>query len=276
VKGPDDLERYLPGLPVLGAIPLQRNGRKRLLGIVSMQVNGRKKRLTGHAAHANVFDPGTEDWVSAEQYRTIRTNILLASHMKGLSSLLITSPGENEGKTTLAVNLAQALAQLQGLRVVLINADLRKVVPVKILGLERADAKGLAHYLMGETTLEGITYPTQLANLWVIPHGQSPSNPSELLHSTRMAELLNYLIQGGYQVIIDAPPVLAVADAMILSAQVDGVVLAISEGETNREACLTAINRITSCGGKLIGVVLQKARSAHMLSYARPYMPVLN
>ncbi|MES4785714.1 MAG: hypothetical protein C4294_07740 [Nitrospiraceae bacterium] len=127
---------------------------------------------------------------------------------------------------------------------------------------------------MGRASFEEVIYPTEISNLWVIPHGLIPSNPSELLHSRRMGDLLRRLTEDGFQVILDAPPVLPVADSMILAARAEGVVFVVSSGETSREACRISINRITNCGAKLIGVVLQKAHLKESPSYVRQYHTV--
>lgn len=101
-------------------------------------------------------------------------------------------------------------------------------------------------------------YRTDLANLSVIPRGERPSNPSELLHSKQLRQLLNQCREEGYHVILDAPPVLPVTDPVILASQVDGVLVVASAGQTTREACRSAIDQLMSAGGKILGIVLQK------------------
>jgi succinoglycan biosynthesis transport protein ExoP len=257
LKGPDDVERYLPRLPLLGIVPIQPNGHRW----------GGKLLPNYGAGMANGY------YSIDEHYRTVRTNILLSSSHRRSSSLLITSPGENEGKTTVAVNLAMAMAQLEGLQVVLIDADLRTPGTRSLLGLQRDGAKGLAHFLMGQADFQEVIYPTEVTNLWILPYGIVPSNPSELLHSKRMMTLLERLSQNGFQVIIDAPSMRQVADSMILGVQVEGVLLVISAGETSREACRLAVHRVASCGAKLIGVVLQKARPPRLaMLFGQPHV----
>jgi capsular exopolysaccharide synthesis family protein len=155
-----------------------------------------------------------------------------------------------------------AMALLQNTRVILIDADFRKPAHNHIHGVqhEGKDAKGLASFLAGRAELEEIIYRTEVANLSVIPRGRRPSNPSELLHSKQMSVLLNRCRQEGYHIILDAPPVLPVTDPVILATQVDGVLLVASVGQTTREACRLAIDRLTAAGGKILGVVLQKVR----------------
>ena len=241
LKGPDDLERYLPSISLLGVMPLLR------------------KDKTGDTA---CLLTGQSSGATAENVRIIRTSVLLSSPNELPSCVLVTSPGESEGKTTLSVNLAIALAQLEKTRVILIDADFRKPAHRHIHGIQRKgrDTKGLSSFLAGRAELEEIIHPTDIANLSVIPRGKRPSNPSELLHSKQMSLLLIRCRLEGYHVILDAPPVLPVTDPVILATQVDGVLLVTSVGQTTREACRLAIERLMAAGGKILGIVLQKAR----------------
>ena len=241
LKGPDDLERYLPRVSLLGVIPRLSN----------TETGDTARLLTDQSSG-----------VRAENVRIIRTSVLLSSPNELPSCVLITSPGESEGKTTLSVNLAMALAQLEKTRVILIDADFRKPAHRYIHGIQREgrDTKGLSNFLAGRAELEEIIHRTDIANLSVIPRGKRPSNPSELLHSKRMSLLLNRCRQEGYHVILDAPPVLPVTDPVILATQVDGVLLVASVGQTTGEACQVSIERLTAAGGKILGIVLQKAR----------------
>lgn len=241
LKGPDDLGRYLPKVSFLGTIPLM------------------PKAKAGERAYL-LTDQSSG--VTAEHIRIIRTSVLLSSPSELPSCVLITSAGEGEGKTTLSVNLAIALAQLENTRVILINTDFRNHDHRYIHGIQRQgiDTKGLASFLAGRAELKEIMYRTDIANLSVIPRGERPSNPSELLHSKQMKLLLNRCREEGHHVILDAPPVLPVADPAILASQVDGVLLVASAGQTTREACQLAIERLTNAGGKILGIVLQKVR----------------
>ena len=241
IKGPDDVERYLPSISLLGVMPLL------------------PKANTANTAHLLT---NQSSGATAENVRIIRTNVLLSSPNELPSCVLVTSPGESEGKTTLSENLAMAVAQLENTRVILIDTDLRKPGHDHIHGVqpEGRNTRGLVDFLEGRAELEEIIHQTKIANLSVIPRGKRPSNPSELLHSKQMSHLLNRCRQEGVHVILDAPPVLPVTDAMILATQVDGVLLVASAGQTTREACQMAIHRLTAAGGKILGIVLQKAR----------------
>ena len=241
LKGPADLERYLPRVSLLGMIPYMPNAQtEETTHILTDQSSG----------------------VTAENVRIIRTSVLLSSPKELPSCVLVTSPGESEGKTTLSVNLAMALAQLENTRVILIDADFRKPAHGHIHGIqpEGRAKKGLASFLAGRAELEEVIHQTGIPNLLVIPRGKRPLNPSELLHSKQMSHLLSRCREEGYHVILDAPPVLPVTDPAILASQVDGVLLVASVGQTTREACRLAIDRLTAAGGKILGIVLQKAK----------------
>jgi succinoglycan biosynthesis transport protein ExoP len=241
LKGPEDLARYLPRIALLGVIPLL------------------PKAKTGDSA---LLLPDQHSGATAENIRIIRTSVLLSSPNELPACVLITSPGESEGKTMLSVSLAIAMAQLKNTRVLLIDADFRKAAHGYIHGIqrERRGAKGLATFLAGRAKLEEIIHQTNIPYLSVIPRGKRPSNPSELFHSKQMSLLLNRCREEGYHVILDAPPVLPVTDPVILASQVDGVLVVASVGQTTREACRLAIHRLTAAGGKILGIVLQKVQ----------------
>lgn len=241
LKGPEDLEQYLPRVSLLGMVPL-----------LPKAETGKRARLTSDQSSG----------ATAESIRIIRTSVLFSNPNKLPACVLITSPGESEGKTTLSVNLAIAMAQLKNTRVLLIDADLRKPAHRYIHGIQRdgGQTKGLAGFLAGRIELDDIIHHTNIANLSVIPRGRRPSNPSELLHTNQMSLLLNRCREEGYHVILDAPPVLPVTDPVILAGQVDGVLLVASVGQTTKEACRLAIQRLTAAGGKILGIVLQKVQ----------------
>ena len=253
LKGPDDLERYMPTMSLLGMVPLLPKP---------------------DAASGNLLLPANRWGPAAESFRTIRSSLLLSSPSALPLCVLITSPGESEGKTTLAVNLATVTAQLEDTRVLLIDADLRKPHAHPIFDIQTGNGKpkGLVDFLTGRADLAEIIHQTDIANLYVIPSGDCPPNPSELLHSKQMSKLLIWYREKGFHVILDAPPVLPVADPTILAPQVNGVLLVVSAGETTREACQTAIRRLTASGGKFLGIVLQKAPVTNYPYYSGHYM----
>jgi len=233
-----DLERWLPSTSVLGIMPVMSK----------VEVNGQLLLASQSATPA------------AESVRIIRTNMLFSKTGDLPSCVLITSPGEGEGKTTLAVSLSAVEAQLEDARVLLINADLRTRSSHDIFtpNEEGNEGKGLSDFLNGQVGIEEIIYPTAMPNLFMIPVGEHPRNPAELLQSKRMRKLLQHYREEGFHIIIDAPPVLPVADALIIGSMVDGVLLVVGAKQTTSEACRLAVQRIRGAGGKIIGVVMQK------------------
>lgn len=189
----------------------------------------------------------------SEQYRTIRTNLQFASVDEELRSILITSSGPAEGKSSTTANLAVVYAQ-QGKRVLLIDADLRK--PTMHYTFRLDNLRGLSNVLVGENTLEEVVNQTDVETLDVMTCGPIPPNPSELLASRKMETLLKEAKLSYDMVIFDTPPVLAVTDAQILANIVDGTVLVVRSGKTEIEASQKSKEALAPAKAKLLGVVL--------------------
>ncbi|YBV91692.1 CpsD/CapB family tyrosine-protein kinase [Bacillus sp. PK9-021] len=216
-----------------------------------------KRRLL---AHNSPKDP------VAEQYRTIRTNIQFSGADQDIKSLLLTSSGTAEGKSTTASNLAAVYAQ-QGLKVLLIDADLRKPTAHYTFRLE--NHAGVTNVLTRQSTLGQAVQETEVRDLYVLTSGPIPPNPSELLASNQMEELLKEMKKQFDMVIFDTPPILAVADAQILANQVDASILVVSSGKTDKEAALKAKELLVHAKSKLLGAVLnnRKADSGNYYYY---------
>lgn len=189
----------------------------------------------------------------SEQYRTIRTNLQFASVDEELRSILVTSSGPAEGKSSTTANLAVVYAQ-QGKRVLLIDADLRK--PTMHYTFRLDNLRGLSNVLVGENTLEEVVNQTDVETLDVMTCGPIPPNPSELLASRKMETLLKEAKLSYDMVIFDTPPVLAVTDAQILANIVDGTVLVVRSGKTEIEASQKSKEALAPAKAKLLGVVL--------------------
>ncbi|WP_447987239.1 GumC family protein [Nitrospira sp. Nam74] len=250
LKSSDDVERHLPMLPILSIIP----------------------RLTKHdVGQLKLIESHNGGRAAAESFRDLRTTLLLSAGQEQPLSLLVTSPGQREGKTTVAVNLGAAFAQLQHVGVVLINADLRKVESHPLLNVMagNGEGRGLSEYLAGHAQIDEVMYPTVIPNLVVVPQGSIPSNPSELIHSQAMMKLLKHCRAQGRHVIIDAPPALPVADASILATMVDGVLLIVGAFETRREETVLAVQRLTHNSAKIVGLVIQKGIPRAVPYYGR-------
>ena len=231
VKMPEDIEARL-GVPLFGMIPLIEAEGKYPLVLVSQPRSS-----------------------ASEAFRSLRSAVKFAGADGPLKTLLITSPGPNEGKTLVAANLAMAFAQA-GSRVILLDCDLRHPALHRYFGVQRE--KGLTNYLVGEASLDEIVKGTGVSNLWLVPAGTLPPNPPELLESEAMRRTLEALSGRADIVIVDSPPLLGVADATILSSICDGTLLIAEAGSTRREAISLAKKAIDAAHGRVIGAVLNK------------------
>ncbi len=252
IRQKDDLERIL-GLTALGTVPRLRTGTGRLS----------LARLTGGAPGNGHAPAGavSEELVaihdnrsaSAEAYRTLRTNLLFSELGEELRTVVVTSAGEGEGKTTIASNLATTFAQ-QGVRVLLVDADLRKSRLHKVFGLERHP--GLSDWLRDAAGPKDAIRETGVDKLFVLPSGSIAPHPSELLGGNRMRRLLETLREGFELVIIDTPPLLAAGDAAVLGRRADGVVLVVRAGATEQRAAREAVRQLEMVRARIIGSVL--------------------
>lgn len=191
--------------------------------------------------------------ITAEAYRTLRTNIQFYNVGEPMRRLLVTSAGPNEGKSTTAANLAITFAQT-GQRVVVVDADLRRPFLHRLFQL--SNLVGLTNVMVGSADLDAALLPTAMPGLSVLPTGPIPPNPAEMLGTPRMAELLDQLSEQADIIIIDSPPVLAVTDASVLSPLVDGIVLVAAAGQVNREMAQRAKSQLDAVKARVLGVVL--------------------
>jgi succinoglycan biosynthesis transport protein ExoP len=209
---------------------------------------------------------------TTEAFRGLRTNLQYSSVDKPLRRLLITSAGPGEGKSTVVANLAIVMAQA-GLRVAVVDADLRRPGQHKLLG--RPNKFGLSESLIQDTLqLNGALQPVDIANLQLMTTGAVPPNPAELLGSKKMGSLIELVGEQVDRVIIDSPPISAVTDAVVLANQVDGVLLVVEAGKTRSGTVLQAKEQLERVGANLVGVVLNKVpigRDGYYYSYYYSY-----
>lgn len=272
LKNADEVERLL-GLPVLGVIPDltdSRAGKGHHGYGYGYGSGGKSKRPRAEGSASRRWlekkDGGPEDieliphsrprLAVSEAYRSLRTALLLST-AEGLGTVVVTSAGAGEGKTVTAANLAVVMAQL-GRKVLLIDADLRKPRLHRVFHV--SNRTGLVHALTGNAELDDTLQRTAVSDLWVTPAGPTPPNPSELLASSRMSDLLQMAKTRFDLVIFDTPPVLAVTDAILVGAQSDGVVLCLRSGQVLREDARNCHNRLVRVEVKVLGAVLNAFR----------------
>ena len=191
----------------------------------------------------------------AEAFRTTRTNLQFFATNDDARVFVVSSASPGEGKTHVVANLAVVLAE-SGARVALVEADLRRPRLANVMGIE--GAVGLSDVLIDRAPLEDVLQQWGPDNLTVLPAGQIPPNPSELLGSPAMREVLHELKETADYILIDAPPVLPVTDAAILSTYASGSLLISSIGQTKQQDLEQAIESLDNVGGKVLGVIVNK------------------
>ncbi len=260
VKTPDELEQFV-ALPSLGIIPtISEFGARSRKALAS----GNGQTETGVVPY---LAPRAAIW---EAYRSLRTSILLSHSGKPPRTILVTSALPGEGKTTTAINTAIVLAQT-GARTLLVDLDMRKPEIGRKFGLN--GGHGMSIFLSGNSDLSSQIVETPYDNLFVIPAGPQPPNPAELVGSERWQKALGLLSDYFQYVVIDSPPVLSVADPVILSTRVDGVVLVILAGKTAREAVRKAKTALNGVGATVLGAMINNVdlENAHYSYYYRYY-----
>jgi polysaccharide biosynthesis transport protein len=271
VKSPDDVES-LTGLPSLAVVPTLpgSNGSQ---GHSSRLVEG-DVPLTASNPKVEVLSYAQPKSQISEAFRALRTSLLLSQAEHPPQVILVSSALPREGKTTASVNLAVTLAQL-GDRTLLMDADLRKPGIRRALNLSIGKERGLSSYLAGVSTLDEVCIPhPAIDNLVAMTTGPIPPSPADLLSSHRMSEAIGELRRRFKFIVIDSPPILAATDAVILSAQVDGVLLVVRSGETPKEAFTRCRNLLAAVKSRLLGVVLNAVdTSAPDYYYSYRYYP---
>ena len=247
LKDHDDLERSLAGSPTLGQIPSVATWRDKRKPLV-----------------VSLTEPTSSE---AEAYRALRTSITFAGLERSVKTILFTSGKASEGKTTTVANLGVALARA-GKLVAMVDADLRRPRINEFFGVS-ADV-GLTSVLVGDHELsEALVHVSD--DLWMLPSGPIPPNPSELLSGHRIAELIAALADPYDFVLIDSPPMLPVSDSVALSGRVDGVVLVATAGSSTRREmnrCLELLNQVNA---PLLGAVFNRTGGGPGYGYGYGY-----
>jgi polysaccharide biosynthesis transport protein len=210
---------------------------------------------------------------AAEAYRILRTSLLLSTAEQSPKRILITSGQPGDGKTTTVLNTAIALSQLKA-EVIIVDCDMRKPRVHKLAQIPKGE--GLSTYLTRGGELYKYIHRTPVPHLSILPCGFIPPNPSELISSEKMKDLMRLLARGYDYVILDSPPLVGVTDSMILSTLVDGVIIVARSGMTRSELLQRAIQDLSGVGAKMLGVILNDLNLRHESfdyydQYARHY-----
>jgi capsular exopolysaccharide synthesis family protein len=250
-KTPEDVKEHLQ-VPFLGMVP-----------DVSVKTAGTVSR--GPNASQVIKSPNS---AVADAYRVLRTNLIFTSAETTGRVVLVTSAAPGEGKTTTLANLAAALAQ-NGAKVLAVDADLRRPTLNQHFGLQKTP--GLSDLIVGKSAASQAIQSTRIGGLQLLACGYQPPNPAELLGSPMMKQILDAIRAHYDWVLIDAPPLLAMADAPVLCSLVEGVVLVLAAEVATKPAVMRAIDQVQGVGGKVLGVVLNKVNLERNSYYYSQY-----
>ncbi len=247
VKSQNDLEAM--GVAFLGLLPSIEPAIERRLR------RKKKKRGNGEALgmRKDLFVHEHPKSTVTEACRSIRTNLLFMTAERQLRTMLVTSPGPREGKTTVATSLAIVMAQ-SGSRTVIVDTDMRRPRVHHAFGID--NDVGMSSVIVGQASLDEAVQQSEVPGLWVLPCGPVPPNPAELLLTARFAEILVELQSRFDRVVFDTPPMGAVTDAAILATKVDGVVLVAKAAQTRKEGARQALAQLVEIGARVFGTVL--------------------
>ena len=265
IKTTHDIERK--NLSVLGIIPSigEETANKRKL--FNFNVSSSSKTKSSRGLKRRLITREDPRSPVSESYRSLRTSLLYNSADKKIKSILISSAGPGEGKTTTVANLAITYANL-GKKTILIDTDLRRPVVHKVLDLNKEP--GITDYLSGATDdFQALIQPTSIENLCVVPSGIIPPNPSELLGSKRMSDLLKRLEEEWDMILLDSPPLVAVTDATMVSKEIDQIVMVVKVGQTDKKAFDHTITSLRNVQAPLGGIILNAV--THKNSYGSYY-----
>ncbi|RGW11595.1 CpsD/CapB family tyrosine-protein kinase [Enterococcus asini] len=218
----------------------------------------KKQRNHEHSEAVSLITIADKSSPIAEQYRTIRTNIQFASADRKIQTIVVTSSGPSEGKSTTAANIAVVFAN-SGQRVLLVDADMRKPTVHKTFGL--TNEVGLSKVLSSNNSVLEMSRPSIVDNLSILTSGPKPPNPSELLGSTRMNQVIEEARHLYDVIIFDMPPVVTVTDAQIMASKADGTLLVVRENVTRKDALTKAKDLLEMVQAKVLGVVYNGAQN---------------
>lgn len=246
VKTVEELQELVPET-VLGQIPM-----------ISGRRDDAEPLLMANLPEHNNF---------SESFRNVRSSLMFSPMGGQAKTIAITSAIPNDGKTTCSVNLACCLAQVEGGRTLLIDADMRKMSVHKFFGME--NGSGLSDALSGQASLDSCVVETHIPNLHLLRAGASPPNPGELLLSENFRQLLVQMAQYYHRIVIDTPPVLATDDTLSMAPSLDGIIFVVKANQTSLRFVNRSMNLLKQRGAKIFGLVLNQidTTSAHYYYY---------
>jgi len=254
----DDVRKYV-SLPVLGTIPLIQADDIELDNIerkiaIAKDSEKEEHRIAYQQIQAKLITNYSPKSSTAEAFRILRTNIISRKKNSDCTTLLITSSGPKEGKSTIQANMATALAQMDA-KVILVDLDLRRPMVHKIMGIDKEI--GISDFLIDKSIqIESVIKETNVNNLDVITSGIIPPNPSELLASKRMDEAIESLKELYDYVLFDSPPVIAVTDSMVMASKVDLLILAIRVDQADKNVVKRTKELLENIKVDIAGVVI--------------------
>jgi len=253
IKSPHDVEKRL-GLPIFGRIPYVPANKPEFL----------RTRDLIHSNPAGLITLESAKSITAESFRSLRTNLQFAVVEKKSKIIHFTSPEASEGKTTIAANLAITLA-LMGSKTLIIDMDLRKPKIHHIFGIDKEP--GIIHLLARKAALQEVVKNPGIEYLSVIPVGIIPPNPSELLNQQNLGDVLNGLRKDYDYIVIDSPPVLPVTDAQLLGRLADATFLVMELGATKLPAAEYALNQLRNVDINVAGGIINKVKPSNGYNY---------
>lgn len=259
IISPEEAKRAFDA-PVIGIIPMEN-------------AEDRKNKKARERRKTLCLAANSKSFAYVEAYKALRTNLDYLSKSNGdqAKMFMITSCNPAEGKTTVSVNLAVSLAEL-GKKIVVVDCDLRKGTLQRYLHIPR-QAYGITSVMNGSNSLSKAIFHDPELKIDVLTCGVIPTNPSELISSTRFGEMLNLLAEQYDAVICDVAPLNAVSDAIVLSRYMDGVIVVVGQDQASRESIEYAKEQLEQCNAPIVGVILNwfcasKAGSGHGQNYA--------
>ena len=251
IRSPSEINKQ--GLTILGIIPSIGNSGKVVKKGSIFNFDKKNKNASTNMKRRLITKEDPRSPVS-ESYRSLRTSLLYTDVDKQTKSILVSSAGPGEGKTTTVANMAITYANL-GKKTLLIDTDLRRPVVHKVLELNKEP--GITDYLAGyKDDFNSLVQNTDIDNLYVVTSGVIPPNPSELLGSKKMSNLVQELEESWDVILFDSPPLVAVTDATMISKEIDKIVIVVKVGQTDKKAFEHTINSLKNVNSPIGGVVL--------------------